>query len=339
MRAWMQVPSTGRRAVAVAALAGGFLAASLGLAASEADAAPTAQVQSGTLRITGDAGNDILVLRLQQGAPDTLQVDVGADGSADFSFDRNSFTQIDVVAGPAADDVIIDESGGSFTDETIRIDGGTGSDLLRGGSGAETIVGRAGHDVVDPGRGDDVAQLGAGDDLVWWNPRDGSDMVEGQEGLDSLEVTGNREAENIDVAANGSRVRLTRDIANVVMDLDDVERLALRARGGADSITVNDLTGTGLANVDIDLFAPMGGGDLQADTITALGTDAADLVTVNSTSREVVTNGLPAQLRIAGSEQVRDQLHISTLGGDDLVQVALAVRALIRTSADLGADE
>jgi hypothetical protein len=183
-----------------------------------------------------------------------------------------------------------------------------------------------------------VAQLGANNDRFVWNPGDGSDMVEGEEGLDSLEFTGNRAAENLDVAANGSRVRFTRDIANIVMDLDDVEQLALRARGGADNITVNDLTGTDLANADIDLSATTGGGDLQADTITALGTSAADLVTVGTSFPQVVTNGLPAQLRISGSEQVRDRLHINTLGGDDLVNVALPARALIATSADLGAD-
>jgi hypothetical protein len=338
MRAWTHVFPAGRSAIAVAAVAGGFLAASLGLAASEADAAYAAQVQNGALTITGDLASDKLVLRLQQGAPGTLQVDVGADGSADFSFDRSTLTQIAVVAGPGADEVTIDESGGVFTDETIHIDGGTGGDTLRGGTGAETFVGRAGHDVVDGNRGDDVAQLGANDDRLVWDPGDGSDRVVGQEGIDSLDFTGNRAAENFDVAANGSRVRFTRDIANVVMDLDDLERLALRARGGADSITVNDLTGTDLANADIDLSATTGGGDLQADTITALGTSAADLVTVDSSFPQVVTNGLPAQLRIAGSEAVRDRLQINTLGGDDLVEVAIAVRALIATSADLGAD-
>jgi hypothetical protein len=338
MRAWIHVFPAGRRAIAVTALAGGFLAGSLVLAANEADAAYTAQVQNGTLRVTGDLASDNLVLRLQPGAPATLQVDVGADGSANFSFDRSTFAQIAVMAGAGADEVTIDESGGVFTDEKIRIDGGTGGDALRGGAGAETFVGRAGRDVVDGNRGDDVAELGANDDRLIWDPGDGSDRVEGQDGLDSLEFNGNRAAENFDVAANGSRVRLTRDIANVVMDLDDVERLALRARGGADDIIVNDLTGTDLANTDIDLSAPTGGGDLQADTITALGTSAADLVTVVTSFPEVVTNGLPAQLRIAGSEAVRDLLQINTLGGDDLVKVAIPVRALIRTSADLGAD-
>ena len=50
--------------------------------------------------------------------------------------------------------------------------------------------------------------------------------------------------ERMDVSANGGRVRFTRDIANIVMDLNDVERIDVKALGGADTITVNDLSGT-----------------------------------------------------------------------------------------------
>ena len=44
-------------------------------------------------------------------------------------------------------------------------------------------------------------------------------------------------AENIDISANGGRVRFTRDIANIAMDLNDVESVQLLALGGADQIT------------------------------------------------------------------------------------------------------
>ena len=33
----------------------------------------------------------------------------------------------------------------------------------------------------------------------------------------------------------------TRDVANIVMDLNDVETINVNALGGADSVTVNDL--------------------------------------------------------------------------------------------------
>ena len=50
--------------------------------------------------------------------------------------------------------------------------------------------------------------------------------------------------ENFDVSANGGRARFTRNVGNIVMDLNDVEAIDLNALGGADTITVNDLTGT-----------------------------------------------------------------------------------------------
>ena len=44
--------------------------------------------------------------------------------------------------------------------------------------------------------------------------------------------------------ATGERALFTRDIANVVMDLNDVEAIDFNALGGADKFVVNDLSGT-----------------------------------------------------------------------------------------------
>ena len=68
-----------------------------------------------------------------------------------------------------------------------------------------------------------------------------------------LDFNGSNTGEIIDVSANGPRVRFTRNIANIVMDLGDVERINVRALGGADSVAVNDLTGTDAESVDVDL--------------------------------------------------------------------------------------
>ena len=59
-----------------------------------------------------------------------------------------------------------------------------------------------------------------------------------------------------DISANGGRVRFTRDVANITMDLNDVENINVAALGGADTITVNDLSGTDVKQVAIDLGAP-----------------------------------------------------------------------------------
>ena len=79
--------------------------------------------------------------------------------------------------------------------------------------------------------------------------------MEGQGGNDTLVFNGANVNENFDISANGSRVRLFRDVGNITMDLNGVETIRLAALGGADTITVNDLTGTDVTQVAIDLAA------------------------------------------------------------------------------------
>src|SRR4029078_8235522 len=83
-----------------------------------------------------------------------------------------------------------------------------------------------------------------GDDTFQWDPGDGSDIVEGQDGTDSMAFNGANIAEKMEASANGQRVRFTRDIGNIVMDLNDVETINVKALGGVDAVTVDDLTGT-----------------------------------------------------------------------------------------------
>jgi Ca2+-binding RTX toxin-like protein len=85
--------------------------------------------------------------------------------------------------------------------------------------------------------------MGAGDDVFVWNPGDDNDTVEGQAGSDTLDFNGANLGENIEISANGGRARFVRDVANVTMDLDDVETISFDALGGADTITVNDMSG------------------------------------------------------------------------------------------------
>jgi hypothetical protein len=143
----------------------------------------------------------------------------------------------------------------------------------------------------------------------------------------------------MNVSANGSRVRLFRDVAAITMDLNGVERLALNPLGGADTITVNDLTGTDLKTTDVNLAAT-GGGDAQADTVITNGTAGADRVEVGSSKAgAVLVSGLAAQVQMTGSEAANDRLRVNTLAGNDEVKVAQGVADLITAIVDLGADE
>ena len=138
---------------------------------------------------------------------------------------------------------------------SLVIDGGAGNDTITGSQGADTLIGGTGNDTVTGGQGNDFADLGDGNDTFVWNPGDGSDIVEGGAGTDTLVFNGSNVAENMDISANGGRVRLARDVGAIAMDLNSVEKIQLNALGGADTITVNDLTGTGVTQVAIDLGA------------------------------------------------------------------------------------
>jgi Ca2+-binding RTX toxin-like protein len=144
----------------------------------------------------------------------------------------------------------------AITSNTIAqfsFDGGDGDDIFLGGAGNETFFGGRGNDVVTGGRGADTAFMGEGDDRFIWAPGDGSDIVEGQAGTDTLQFIGANVAENFTISANGGRATFFRNVGNITMDLDDVERLDLKTLGGGDTIVVNNLTGTDLITLNIDL--------------------------------------------------------------------------------------
>src|SRR6476659_6689503 len=153
---------------------------------------------------------------------------------------------------------------------TITVDGGAGNDTILGGNGADTLLGGDGNDLIDGNQGNDIAFLGAGDDAFQWDPGDGSDTVEGQDGTDTLLFNGANIGENIDISANGERVRLTRNVVTITMDLNDIETITINARGGSDNIVVNDLSGTDVKQINLDLGLA-GVGDGAADTVTLNG--------------------------------------------------------------------
>src|SRR6185437_7802969 len=72
---------------------------------------------------------------------------------------------------------------------------------------------------------------GDGNDTIICSPGDGSDTIEGQAGTDTLLFNGSNAGEKIDISANGSRVRLFRDVGNVTMDLNGVEHVRVNASG------------------------------------------------------------------------------------------------------------
>jgi Ca2+-binding RTX toxin-like protein len=200
----------------------------------------------------------------------------------------------------------------------ITVDGGTGNDTLLGSNGVDFLLGGDGNDFIDGNQGNDTALMGAGDDTFQWDPGDGSDIVEGQDGSDRMLFNGANIAEKMEVSANGGRIRFTRDVANIVMDLNDVEHIDVRALGGVDTVIVNDVSGTDLTDVKTALGIN-GNGDGAADTVTVNGTSGDDVAVAAGDNTGASVFGLSARVNVTRGEVANDRIAINTLAGDDVV--------------------
>lgn len=366
--AWLAASAV---AVAVAVAGATGIMAGQGNAAPTSNGGE-ASLEGGLLTVKGTSASDRIALRLQAGQPGILQVDFGDDGSADFSFARADIARIVINAGNGGDSVRTDEVNGIFSDSIpTTIDGGNGSDrlvggagagtvsggngndsligggagtlsggngddTLAGGSGAETLLGGNGDDSIDGNRGNDVAFMGNGGDTFIWDPGDGSDTIEGQNGRDTMVFNGAAVAERVDLTANGNRLRFFRDVANVTMDTHGVERVDFNALDGADVVIVNDLTGTDVNEFNVDLAAVLGGaaGDGKADRVVVNGTNGDDTIDVNGDASGVNVSGLVPTVRVFHSEAANDRLEINTLAGRDIVDSTGLAAGVIQLIVD-----
>ena len=192
------------------------------------------------------------------------------------------------------------------------LNGGVGNDTLNGGDGIDILNGGDGNDIVVGGTGADTAFLGAGNDVFVWNQGEGSDVVVGGDGIDTLDFRGfDSVSENITISANGPGATFLREPpANpnqIKMDLTSVERVQFEALGGVDNITINDLTGTDVKQVDIDLGGATGGGTGDVDTITIKAPNS-DAITVTDKNGVVTVSGLASDVTISNFEAGVDQL-------------------------------
>jgi Ca2+-binding RTX toxin-like protein len=108
-------------------------------------------------------------------------------------------------------------------------DGTADASFDRAGSSQIRVTLRSGDDAVDGNRGDDLAELGSGRDSFRWDPGDGSGTIDGRSGHDTLDFNGAGAPENMSPSADGRRSLFLRDVANIRMDMDNVESLDPRA--------------------------------------------------------------------------------------------------------------
>jgi len=106
------------------------------------------------------------------------------------------------------------------------------------------------------------------------------------------------------------------------MDLNGVEKIEFHAFGGADNIVVNDLSGTDVKQVLIDLSSTAGSGtgDGAADTVTVNATAGNDHISVADSGTALVVSGLAAQVTVDGIEAANDAVVVNGLGGTDTLE-------------------
>jgi Ca2+-binding RTX toxin-like protein len=306
-------------------------------------------------------GSDVTQVTLDLGANDGAvdQVTVNGTSASDQINVVATATGVAVIGLPAQVNIdhpeagdLLTVSGGNGNDTInasslpadvigLAIDGGGGNDTIIGSQGADRLLGGDGSDTVVGGRGNDTALLGNGNDTFIWNPGDGSDVVEGHAGTDTLVFNGANIAEIMDISANGSQARLSRDVGNITMDLNGVENIQVSALGDPDTITVNDLTGTDLKQVSLDLSGTVGSGqgDGAADNVIVNGTAGDDTVTVATSGTGVVVNGLAAKVTLAGTEDALDSLTVNGAGGNDTINASALKAGQINLTINAGAGD
>jgi RTX calcium-binding nonapeptide repeat (4 copies) len=306
-----------------------------------------AEIKRGTLDVKGGDRADTVALRLQAGDPNRIELDVGDDGSADLSFASGDVAAIKVKTGDGNDSVRVDDANGAFTGDSrpTTIAGGDGNDSLQGaqavpgqavpaGGQIEKYRGGAGDDTVDGGRGNDTAYLGGGNDTFRWDPGEGNDVIEGQDGTDTMLFNGAAVVDTVTMSANGGRLTFFRQPAAITMDTDGVEIVDFNALGSADSITVDDLTGTDVTQTNLDLATALGGTapDGAVDNVVVNGTDGDDRINIQGNGSGADVNGLATADALRHADPT-DRLSVNTLGGTDDV-VANGVAGVLQVLVD-----
>lgn len=276
----------------------------------------------------------------------------------------------------------IDELYGGEGDD--RLDGGADADVLWGESGDDTLLGGAGVDKLHGGAGVDELRGGGGSDVYTWHVGDGNDrLIEiGGEGLaDKLLVGGGQAI----VGSSGGRslyreaddvVRLTESATTpgaVTLQGDGqsltfahIEEVTVNAGGGSDRVTIDDLTGTHVEKLTIDLESAGGSDDAtDGDIVEFLGSDGPDRLRVERLTGPIPVTDLSetpplvsyvpqnavvaretttgSAVTILGGNPDRDRLILRGRGGDDDLAVVTSggvhVHDLIAVTLDGGAGD
>ena len=279
--------------------------------------------QPDTVVVNGTDGNDVGQVRSDGIGPGArVNATVSAIPFVNITHAQGHQDALDVDTRGGNDTLDASDLLATNAQQTVRL-------TLNGGAGNDTLTGSQGSDVIVS------------------NPGDGNDTIEGGDGEDSVVFNGTDLADVLGVSPNGSHVRLSRDFDNSNSDVHGVEELGVNALGGADRVVVNDLAGTGLIGIRVDLAANPGANtpDGQADSVSVNGRAAGDVIPVLGGNRVILVNGgfangsgLPYDMLIRSVDPT-DALEIDGNGGDDLIDAsALQTPVNLRLEGRAGND-
>jgi Ca2+-binding RTX toxin-like protein len=275
----------------------------------------------GSDSIDGGAGNDATEVNGNPTLGDAFTLDPNA-GRITFKrtnlvpFTLDASTERFQVNGLGGDDSLSASAGvGALT--LLSVDGGAGVDTVNGSDGPDLILGGEGNDILNGGggddrivgdRGNDTMNGGAGDDTLVWNNGDATDVMNGDDGRDDVEVNGAPAAGDVfTVQPNGARIKFDRpNLVPFSLDIGSSETMHANGLGGNDSITVGEVgpyevTGSGGSGDD----TLTGGGSAETflggsgnDTITpgggidvVSGDDGDDQVNVRDRTADLARGG------------------------------------------------
>lgn len=160
-----------------------------------------------SIAVNGNAGNDILDLRLLDGYSGTVSVNGGGNddliNASPYSDSVRGEAGTDSIAGLDGHDTLRGDDEGSLELTNDNLDGGygndclfgenghdsligfDGTDTLSGGYGSDTLSGQDNNDELFGGNGWDCILGGAGHDIL--NGENGNDKLFGEDGFDTVQ--------------------------------------------------------------------------------------------------------------------------------------------------------
>jgi hypothetical protein len=218
--------------------------------------------------------------------------------------------------------------------------------LVRGGAGADAValeVSRWAPHVLRVDLGDDGSvdyeirrsrfdrirvESGAGEDEVRIKAPIHSQLepirYDGGDGFDQIVAEGSNAGERFELSVEDGVERLAHERTRA--SLHGVEAVEAFARGGSDTIDIEDLTGAELQSVTAELGTVLGfeSADGATDRVTVEATNADDQIVAFGTSDFVSVFGTPETVSIANVDP-GDRLTIDGRGGDDTISADSAI--------------